>query len=947
MTESDSSRLDRVGIRYGVAIVAVAIAALATLLLRRIFPGLPGSLFFCAVMLSAWRGGLGPGLLASILSTVAFVLWVPPPAPVSGSLWDEVPRFLTLLFASLFISWLCNQQKRAEAALRRARDELEQKVAERTQELSSANVGLKIEIGERKRTEALLEGQRRVLEMMTADAPVSESLSALMRLIEAQVPGMVCSILLIDEEGVHLRHGAAPSLPLAYVKAIDGVAIGPAVGSCGTAAYLREAVVVEDIASDSRWEHYRAVALPHGLRACWSTPIFDAHRRLLGTFAMYYREPALPEPEHLRLIEMATHIAALAISRHNAQAGLVKSEARLKDAQQLAHIGYWERDLIADRITWSDETWRIFGLQPRAGTLSQADLQKMIHPDDRRIQRDALDAATKISRRYDVEYRVVRPDGEVRYVHARDDIAFDEAGRPIRIFGTMQDITERKQMENALRENERQLRLVVDTIPTMAWIVLPDGVLDFVNQRWLEYSGLSLEEMLKAPTSTIHPDDLPGVIERWSVNLVSGEPSEEEMRLRRADGQYRWFLVRTVPLRDEHGRILRWYGTSMDIEDRKRAEEAMRESQQLLHQVLANLPVGVAVCDRAGNILLANAASKRIWGETIVSGDERRARSKGFWHDSGKRIEPAEWASVRALSEGHTTLNELIDIETFDDQRKIMRNSAAPIRNEEGHVVGAVIVNEDVTEWTHVEETLRQTQAELARVARVTMMGELAASIAHEVNQPLAAVVTNADAASSWLAADPPDLHEAQQAVERIAQDGTRASEVIQRIRTLLNKREPSRAPEDLNELIQETVALTQPELKRRQVTAQVELLPGLPPVAIDRVQLQQVLLNLFVNAVESMSGVEDRPRVLCIRTECTEDAVEVAVQDSGAGIEPQHAERLFASFFTTKPNGLGMGLTISRSIIEAHGGRLWATPNDGSGTTFRFMLPLPKGGGS
>jgi PAS domain S-box-containing protein len=297
-----------------------------------------------------------------------------------------------------------------------------------------------------------------VLEMIASTAPLSESLDALMRLIETYVPGMLGSILLIDEQGVHLRHGGAPSLPADYIKALDGIAIGPSVGSCGTAAFHKQTVFVKDIAADPLWEDYRALALAHGLRACWSTPIFDAHGRLLGTFAMYYRQPALPEPEHLRLIEMATDLAAIAISRDRAQTALRESEAKLKEAQRIGKIGYWEHDLIADRITWSEETGRIFGLPSSDGGISQAQLEEMIHPDDRQLQRQALSEALQGSRLLDVEFRIVPSNGDMRFVHVRDEIVYDESGRPIRMFGTVQDITERKQAEEELRRYATRLQ---------------------------------------------------------------------------------------------------------------------------------------------------------------------------------------------------------------------------------------------------------------------------------------------------------------------------------------------------------------------------------------------------------------------------------------------------------------------------------------------------------
>ncbi|HTV63159.1 MAG TPA: ATP-binding protein, partial [Verrucomicrobiae bacterium] len=410
----------------------------------------------------------------------------------------------------------------------------------------------------------------------------------------------------------------------------------------------------------------------------------------------------------------------------------------------------------------------------------------------------------------------------------------------------------------------------------------------------------------------------------------------------------RIFSVHLEPEFDAHGALTSILGISRDITEHRRAEEAVRESQQLLNLVLTTLPVGVAVTNQAGDIVLANDAAKRIWGDIIASGRERWAQSKGFWHDSGKKIEPADWASVRALSKGQTSLNELIDIETYDGHQKTIQNSSAPIRNAEGKIVGAVIVNEDVTEQVRGEEALRQTQTELTRVSRLTTMGELTASIAHEVNQPLAAVVTNANAISRWLAAAPPNLNEARKAVRRIARAGKRAGEVIKRIRALVKKSEPTRTPLNLNKLIQETVALTQPELTRKKVSLKIELAPDLPRVPADRVQLQQVLLNLVVNAVDSLSSVANRRRVLRISTGHPQpDAVHVSVRDTGAGINPQENGRLFEPFYTTKPNGLGMGLAISRSIVEAHGGRLWAEANKGRGATFQFTLPVQDGGAS
>ncbi len=373
----------------------------------------------------------------------------------------------------------------------------------------------------------------------------------------------------------------------------------------------------------------------------------------------------------------------------------------------------------------------------------------------------------------------------------------------------------KRELENVvdeLKKSEDRLRVLIETIPALAWTSLADGSNDFSNQRLLEYMGISLEQMQGAGwTTPFHPEDIGGHLDKWRSALASGEPFENEARVRRAaDGEYRWFLIRGMPLRDERGNIVKWYGTMTDIEDRKRAEEA-----------------------------------------------------------------------------------------------------------------------------------LRKANADLAHITRVMTMGELAASIAHEINQPLAAVVTNADACMEWLSREPPNLEEARVAVDCIAQDGTRASEVIRHIRAMFTKANPERTTVHVNELIREIGGLMQAEASRNQVALQTELAPDLPATVGDRIQLQQVIVNLVLNGIEAMSAVTDRPRSLVIRSERQDsDQVLIAVRDSGVGIDAKDFRRIFDAFFTTKAQGMGMGLSICHSIVEAHGGRLWASSNSDHGATLQFTLP-------
>jgi PAS domain S-box-containing protein len=315
------------------------------------------------------------------------------------------------------------------------------------------------------------------------------------------------------------------------------------------------------------------------------------------------------------------------------------------------------------------------------------------------------------------------------------------------------------------QQAEVQLRPIIDTIPAMVFTALPDGFVDYINQRWRQFLGLGVESVQGwSWDTTIHPEDRARSIDHWRATMAAGQPSENELRVRRADGVYRWILGRFVPLCDESGKIVKWCGVSTDIDDRKRAEQAVQESQQLLHMVLATLPVGVAVTDRAGDIVLANPASKRIWGDVILSGRERWAQSKGFWHDSGKMVDPESWASARALFEGQTSLNELIDIETFDGRQKTIQNSAAPIRDAEGLILGAVVVNEDVTERVRAEKALRESERQLGEAQRLAHVGSWEWDLRSNA-------VTWSDELYRIFGVEPQEIDVAREAMEHIHPD--------------------------------------------------------------------------------------------------------------------------------------------------------------------------------
>jgi PAS domain S-box-containing protein len=423
---------------------------------------------------------------------------------------------------------------------------------------------------------------------------------------------------------------------------------------------------------------------------------------------------------------------------------------------------------------------------------------------------------------------------------------------------------------------------------------------------------------------------------------------ETEARVRAADGHYRWLLIRNVPLCDKTGKIVKWYGKSTDIDDRKRAEQALRLSKAYLADAQRLTGTGAWASDGTTRPL--------YWSEEVF-------RIFGFDPELGlpsadqplQRVHPEDrdqfWRAFQR------TIQEKVDSEVEfrvvlpDGTVKHVHAVGHPVVNPEQELVQVVGTVVDVTERKRAEEErerLRQLEADLAHINRVSMMGELAASIAHEVNQPLSGIVSNGSACLRWLSGDPPEVGEVREAVRDIVRDGKRAGEVIARIRALTKRAAMPKAQIDLNETIREVLLLVGDETKKNGIVVRTRFAEDLSPVFGDRVQLQQVLLNLVMNAIEAMSSVEDRSRHLVITTSNTEPGlVQITVEDSGTGLDPNTMSRIFDPFYTTKSGGMGMGLSISRSILQSHSGRLWASPNHGAGTSFHLTLPKYRQEGS
>lgn len=500
--------------------------------------------------------------------------------------------------------------------------------------------------------------------------------------------------------------------------------------------------------------------------------------------------------------------------------------------------------------------------------------------------------------------------------------------------------------ENTLKEGEfmvdstdRELQ-ALDSIPLQTWRSRADGFTEYLNKRWLDYTGMTFDQALGWQwLAAIHPDDLPALSDTWGKVLTSGKPGEAEARMRRFDGVYRWFLFRAEPFQDESGAVAAWYGTNTDIEDRKHAEEKLRDSELNLRQLTETIPEMLWSATSDGAIDYCNT---RLLDYTGFSAEEVKGDNwTKLLHPDDVSRAAQVWLSC--VTTGAPYRVEVRTIHAADRTYRWCVTNALPLLDEQGRILkwhGTVV---DMHDWKQAQEDLRNTQAELAHITREMTMGELAASIAHEVNQPLASIVTNGETGLRSLARPAPDVEKVQELTKRMVADARRASEIIDRIRAIVTGRKAQLVRLSLEDIIDESMAFLKHEFQSRGISVSLNLATELPQIVGDRTQLQQVIVNLAINAMQAMAdsgrrNIHVRTTLLAPETVCC------AIEDSGPGVDSAAFPRLFDSFFTTKEAGMGMGLPISRSIIEAHGGRIRVENNSTLGGA-RFSFELPANG--
>src|SRR6266478_3782187 len=685
--------------------------------------------------------------------------------------------------------------------------------------------------------------------------------------------------------------------------------------------------------------------------------------------------------------------SSIRIARHHAEQ---RQEAYLAEAQRLSHTGSFGWRVATGEIIWSEETYRVFQYDRNATPTVENVLQR-VHPEDAAQVKHIIERASQEGKDFDFEYRWLMPDASIKHLHIVAHAKRDELGE-LEFVGAVMDTTERKRVEQALRRSESNLAEAQRLTHTGSWVWRVAGrEAVHLSEEWYRIYGFDPEQGMPAweeRLQRVHPDDRT----RWqgTIDRAIGDKSDYqvEFRILLPDGTVKYIHTVGHPVLNASGDLVEFIGSATDITGRKRAEMLLGGEKRLLEMIargdsralildaLCRLVEELASGSLSSILLLDSKANQLRHGaapglpikyteaiDGLVIGP--CAGSCGTAAYRAEQVIVSDiasdplWADFRDLAMAHG-LQACWSTPVISSAGRVLgtfaiyyREPRSPTPQEQNLIDRITHLASIAVERSQAEEALRQAQAELAHMTRLTTMGELTASIAHEVNQPLTAVVNNANACISLLDPGPPrpgedrpsgasNLEEVREALTEIIDDADRAGAVIRRVRQLAKRVPIEKSVVDLRDVVNDVLALARYESVARGVTIRTDLSQDLPSVLGDRVQLQQVLLNLVMNGVDAMNSVPEEKRILLVlgKHDATAgtSAVLLCVQDAGVGLKAEEMERLFEPFYTTKADGMGMGLTISRSIIEAHGGRLWTEPNRGPGATFLFSLPAaPK----
>jgi len=613
------------------------------------------------------------------------------------------------------------------------------------------------------------------------------------------------------------------------------------------------------------------------------------------------------------------------------------------EGQRLAHMGSWALNPSGFFEHCSHELFKIYGLDPQKGAPTLEEYLATVHAQDRDFMADTIKRMNAERCGCDVKKRIIRPDGEQRYIRCVGIPVVE--GEVLKGFlGTAMDITEQELLTQELERQQAYLTEAQKLTHTGSWVwnlTTDERFWSEETFRIFEVDPVKVKPDWSVIVDRVHPDDRASLEQQKEIESTQTDwaESEADFRIVVPDGKIKHLHYIAHPVMNASGRIIEVLGTTMDVTERKRIEDSLRRSESHLAE--------------AQRLAHTGSWAWRVADRKTVHLSEEFYRICGFDPAAGaltleqcsERVHPEDRLKWKGIIE-----RAILEKSDYDREFRIVLPNGImkwihtvghPVFSEAGELEGFVGTSTDITERKRAEqerEKLRQLEADLAHINRVSMLGEMAASLAHEIKQPIAAAITSANSCVEWLSHEPPNLDRARAAAARIDKYGNRAAEIIDRMRSFYKKSPPQRELVDVNGIIHEILMLLKGEATRSPITMRTDLSAELPRIMVDRVQLQQVFMNLMINGIEAMDGSGGE---LTVKSELQDGQLQFSVSDTGVGLPTEKMEQIFSAFFTTKPQGSGMGLAISRSLVESHGGQLWASVNHGGGATFHFTLPI------